>query len=96
MPGTVTAPVSGNHFTYTNGGDGQVYTISAASMKAGSGGGGATTTGNGATAGNAGGTTATGAAGSPTTSAKSNGDKRLGFRAHVLVAGLVMSLVCAF
>jgi hypothetical protein len=91
----VTAPASGNHFTYTNGGDGQVYTISAASMKAGNGGGGATTTGNGATAAN-GGATATGAATSPTTSAKSNGDGRLGFRVHVLVAGLVMSLVCAF
>lgn len=60
VAGTVTAPASGDHFTYTNGGDGQVYTISAASMKVGNGGGGATTTGNGATAANGGGTTATG------------------------------------
>jgi hypothetical protein len=90
----VTAPASGNHFTYTNGGDGQVYTISAASMKAGNGGGAATTTGNGATAGN-GGASATSSP-SSSTSTKPNVGERLGFRAHVLVAGLVLSLVCAF
>ncbi|KAJ4205912.1 hypothetical protein NW759_014389 [Fusarium solani] len=36
-PGTVTAPASGHIFTYTNGGDGVVYTITAAADKAGSG-----------------------------------------------------------
>ncbi|EEU34450.1 uncharacterized protein NECHADRAFT_82281 [Fusarium vanettenii 77-13-4] len=36
-PGTVTAPASGHIFTYTNGGDGVVYTITAAADKASSG-----------------------------------------------------------
>lgn len=36
-PGTVTAPASGHIFTYTNGGDGVVYTITAAADKVGSG-----------------------------------------------------------
>lgn len=44
VAGTVTAPASGAVFTYTNGGDSQVYTISAASFDGGVS-GGATTTG---------------------------------------------------
>ncbi|RMJ17566.1 hypothetical protein CDV36_002746 [Fusarium kuroshium] len=36
-PGTVTAPASDQIFTYTNGGDGVVYTIKAGGDKAGSG-----------------------------------------------------------
>lgn len=36
-PGTVTAPASGTVFSYTNAADSQVYTISAASAKKGSG-----------------------------------------------------------
>jgi len=87
VAGTVTAPASGNVFTYTNGGDGQVYTISAASVKAGSG-GAATTTTNGAS-------TTTSSATSAT-STKSSGDARLGFSLHVLISGLVTSIFCAF
>jgi hypothetical protein len=34
LGGSVTSPVSGAVFTYTNGGDGQVYTISAANVNA--------------------------------------------------------------
>ncbi|KAM0545452.1 hypothetical protein ACHAO7_008215 [Fusarium culmorum] len=51
-PGSVTTPASGHVFSYTNGGDGVVYTITADKDKAGSGGKGkseATQTGSDAT-----------------------------------------------
>ncbi|RDW80155.1 hypothetical protein BP6252_04793 [Coleophoma cylindrospora] len=69
IAGTVTSPASGSVFTYTNSGDSQTYTITAASVNAGSqstkaGGGKTTATGSsGAIA-----TNSAGAAASPTTS----------------------------
>ncbi|KAE9375867.1 hypothetical protein N431DRAFT_556195 [Stipitochalara longipes BDJ] len=93
VAGTVTAPASGTVFTYTNGGDGQVYTISAASVKVG-GGGHPTTTGKGTTATNGAGTS-TGSA-TPATSTKSSGDGRLDFSLGVLVGGLLIAISSAF
>ncbi|PMD45492.1 hypothetical protein L207DRAFT_481871 [Hyaloscypha variabilis F] len=90
VAGTVTAPASGGVFTYTNGGDGQVYTISAASVKAGSG-GGATTTGKGAASTN-GGVASTGSA-APATTGKPNGAEKLVSTWGALVSGIVISIV---
>jgi len=90
VAGTVTAPASGSVFTYTNGGDGQVYTISAASVKVGSG-GGATTTGKGATSTN-GGVASTGSA-APATTGKPNGAEKLVSIWGALVCGIVISIV---
>jgi hypothetical protein len=88
IAGTVTAPASGSVFTYTNGGDGQVYTISAASVKAGSG-GGATTSGKGAASTN-GGAVSTGSA-APATTGKPNGAEKL-----VSIWGALFSGVVSF
>lgn len=90
VPGSVTAPASGNVFTYTNGGDGQVYTISAASVKAGSG-GSATTTGKEAT-GASGGSANTGSA-ATAAATKSSGVEKLVSSSYVLISGLFISLI---
>jgi hypothetical protein len=74
VAGTVTTPASGSVFTYTNGGDNQVYTIPAGNAKAGSG-GTTTITGKSGNATN-GASTGTGSAASAT-STKSSGDDRL-------------------
>ncbi|OAA58282.1 hypothetical protein ISF_06821 [Cordyceps fumosorosea ARSEF 2679] len=47
VPGTVTAPASGRVFTYTNGGDGTVYTITAAGKFSDSGSGSGSPPGSG-------------------------------------------------
>lgn len=52
MPGTITAPASGKVFSYTNGGDGTVYTITAAGKIKGGKSGGSGSKGNSKSAGN--------------------------------------------
>lgn len=95
VAGTVTSPASGAMFTYTDGGDSQVYTISAASFGDGGSGATATITGksghSGSTAGgSSGSSTATGSAASAEAS-KSWG-RKLEFSIETMISGMVIGL----
>ena len=101
LAGTVTSPASGAVFTYTNGANSQVYTISAASISGT--GSGATITGNGraTTTGKSGSTsgglhgttTATGTAGSASAT-KSTG-RKIENSTGLLISGVMIGLMTA-
>lgn len=86
QPGTVTSPASGAVFSYTNGANKQVYTITAASV----GKAVATTTSGSKSVANAGTTTATGTGPAASTKANSGSTTVVGRKIFCLGAGLAL------
>lgn len=94
LGGTVTSPASGAVFTYTNGGDSQIYTITAANAKnAGSGNGPQITEGSG-------GTSVNGGIGSPTqvgpaaaSGSSGTGGTGLGNRLNLKIEFLIFAFI---
>lgn len=101
--GTVTAPASGSVFTYTNGGDGVVYTITAAGVKdSGSGSGSSSDSPQSTTSGDAAANTGSPAQGSTTaasptkTGSSKNGATMASASLYLVAAAIAMPILSYF